>query len=97
MAGSRARELGRPVQSLGVDTWAVDYGLLDADGELIANPICYRDDRTKDAMERVFRLVPRKTIFEKTGIQFQNFNTIYQLASEGDDLKRPHGCSCCPT
>ena len=81
-AGERARHLGRPVQSVGIDSWGVDYGLLDAGGKLLANPICYRDDRTKDAMEAVFAEIPRSQIFETTGIQFQSFNTLYQLYSD---------------
>ncbi|MFT3746523.1 MAG: rhamnulokinase family protein [Pyrinomonadaceae bacterium] len=81
-AGERAQALGRKIKSLGIDSWAVDYGLLNQRGELIADPVCYRDDRTKDAMAQVFERVPRSEIFEKTGIQFQNFNTLYQLFSE---------------
>lgn len=81
-AGKRANELGLRIESLGIDSWGVDYGLLDANGNLIADPVCYRDDRTRDAMARVFACVPRWEIFEKTGIQFQNFNTLYQLHSE---------------
>ena len=81
-AGERASELGREIASLGIDSWAVDYGLLDAEGKILADPVCYRDDRTKDAMAQVFARVPRSEIFEKTGIQFQNFNTLYQLHSE---------------
>src|SRR5215210_2949342 len=49
-AGERARQLRRPVQSIGVDSWGVDYGLLDATGKLIEHPICYRDERTQDVM-----------------------------------------------
>lgn len=82
VAGERARQLGRDIKSLGIDSWAVDYGLLDASGKLIADPVCYRDDRTNGAMTQVFDRVPRSEIFEKTGIQFQNFNTLYQLFSE---------------
>ena len=81
-AGKRANELGLRIESLGIDSWGVDYGLLDANGNLIADPVCYRDDRTRDAMAKVFACVPRWEIFEKTGIQFQNFNTLYQLHSE---------------
>ncbi|MEQ1644056.1 MAG: rhamnulokinase family protein [Pyrinomonadaceae bacterium] len=81
-AGQRARELERPVRSIGIDSWGVDYGLLDHAGNLLADPACYRDDRTKDAMEQALALVPRSEIFDKTGIQFQPFNTIYQLFSE---------------
>lgn len=87
-AGERSRELGRPVASIGVDSWGVDYGLIDNDGELIGDPVCYRDDRTANAMERVFALVPRSEIFDKTGIQFQPFNTLFQLVSESSDLER---------
>lgn len=88
MAGNRARELGRIVRSIGIDSWAVDYGLLDADANLIANPVCYRDHRTKNSMEQVFVKVPRAEIFEKTGIQFLNFNTLFQLYSEGEDIDK---------
>jgi rhamnulokinase len=87
-AGSRARELVRPIRSVGIDSWAVDYGLLDANGDLIANPVCYRDNRTQDAMESVFAVVPRSEIFEKTGIQFLKFNTLFQLYSEGEDIEK---------
>jgi len=81
-AGMKASARGRRVASVGVDSWGVDYGLVDSDGKLVADPICYRDSRTDDAMTRVFSLVPRDEIFEKTGIQFQKFNTLYQLVSE---------------
>ena len=85
-AGERARELGRPIESIGVDSWGVDYGLIDDAGVLIENPICYRDERTRDAMEQVFALVPREEVFERTGIQLMVFNTLFQLyahAKEG--------------
>src|SRR5699024_9660346 len=58
-----------------IDTWAVDYCLVDENGELLAQPISYRDDRTKDTMKKVFNKVSKKNIYKKTGIQFQNFNT----------------------
>jgi rhamnulokinase len=85
-AADRARELGRPVCSIGVDSWGVDYGLLDSEGRLLADPVCYRDNRTTGMMERVFDLIPRSQIFEKTGIQFLNFNTLFQLCAEGEFL-----------
>ncbi|MGH9937300.1 MAG: rhamnulokinase, partial [Blastocatellia bacterium] len=78
-AGERARRIGRPVASVGVDSWGVDYGLIDADGNLIEDPVCYRDERTIGAMEQVFERVPRAEIFARTGIQFLNFNTLFQL------------------
>ena len=87
-AGSRARELGCRVQSLGIDSWAVDYGLLNDNGDLIANPVCYRDHRTKGVMERVFGKVPRSQVFERTGVQFLNFNTLFQLYSEGETIEK---------
>jgi rhamnulokinase len=67
--------------SLGVDTWGVDFGLLDRAGNLLANPVHYRDARTDGMMEWVFERVPRRDVFEKTGIQFMQLNTLYQLAS----------------
>jgi len=78
-AGERARRLGRPVRGLGVDSWAVDYGLVDAGGGLIENPVCYRDARTRGMMDEVFRVVPREELFARTGIQFLELNTLYQL------------------
>jgi rhamnulokinase len=78
-AGERARELGRRVQSIGVDSWGVDYGLIDGAGVLLENPVCYRDERTADVMEQVFNRVSREEIFARTGIQFLDFNTLFQL------------------
>lgn len=81
-ASSRASELSKSIYSIGVDTWGVDYGLLDQGGNLLANPICYRDSRTEKAQAEVFKIVSKKEIFDKTGIQFLPFNTIFQLFSE---------------
>jgi rhamnulokinase len=78
-AGERARELGRPVQSIGVDGWGVDYGLVDGEGRLLEDPVCYRDARTAGVPARVFARVPRAEIFRRTGIQFLDFNTLFQL------------------
>lgn len=78
-ASERARRLGRAIQSLGVDSWGVDYGLINTDGELIEQPICYRDQRTQGVMEQVFARLPREHIFGRTGIQFLVFNTLFQL------------------
>ncbi|MGH9837518.1 MAG: toxin-antitoxin system TumE family protein [Blastocatellia bacterium] len=78
-AGERARELGRPIHSIGVDSWGVDYGLVDAESNLVEGPICYRDERTQDAMERVFSAIPREEIYARTGIQFLHLNTLFQL------------------
>jgi rhamnulokinase len=78
-AGNIARRLGRPVASVGVDSWGVDYGLIDAGGNLVEEPICYRDERTAGVMEQVFELAPRAEIFAGAGIQFLAFNTLFQL------------------
>ena len=67
--------------SLGVDTWGVDFGLLDAQGSLIGNPVHYRDGRTQGMMEKVFSIVPQKAVFLQTGIQFMALNTLYQMMS----------------
>jgi rhamnulokinase len=65
--------------SVGVCSWGVDYGLLDAAGTLLEDPICYRDARTDGAIESVTRVVPRDEIFRRTGLQFLPFNTLFQL------------------
>ncbi len=79
VAGERARQLRRPIKSLGVDSWGVDYGLVNDEGELVEQPICYRDERTQGVMEEVFGRLPREQIFARTGIQFLVFNTLFQL------------------
>lgn len=86
-AGKRAKESDTRIYSIGVDSWAVDYGLLDRNGNLIADPVCYRDSRTISLTEKVFEKISKEKIFEKTGIQFLNFNTIFQLFSEGENLR----------
>lgn len=65
--------------SIGLDTWGVDFGLLDVSDNLIGNPYHYRDNRTDGMMESVFRIVPRDEVFTKTGIQFMQLNSLFQL------------------
>ncbi len=67
--------------SIGVDTWGVDFGLLDSQGNLIGNPVHYRDGRTTGMMERAFAKVSQTEIFAQTGIQFMPINTLYQMLS----------------
>ena len=74
-----AGELGIEITSLGVDTWGVDFGLIGSDNTLLENPFHYRDARTNGIFEKAFEIVPRKTIFQKTGLQFMQFNTLFQL------------------
>jgi len=72
------------VVSIGVDSWGVDYGLLDANGEMLANPIQYRDGRTREPFATLPDRLGRERIYAETGIQFLFFNTLYQLAAELD-------------
>lgn len=67
------------ISSLGVDTWAVDYGRLDANGNLIADPISYRDIRNKEAAEKLLEKINYEYIYNNCGIQYLNFNSIFQL------------------
>ncbi|KOT40707.1 carbohydrate kinase [Streptomyces caelestis] len=69
------------VDSVGIDSWAVDYGLLDADGALLGNPVHYRDARTEGVAERVWATVPAAELYAATGLQYAPFNTLYQLAA----------------
>ncbi|WP_234426227.1 rhamnulokinase, partial [Streptomyces kebangsaanensis] len=69
------------VDSVGIDGWAVDYGLLDADGALLGNPVHYRDARTEGVAEKVWATVPAAELYAATGIQYAPFNTLYQLAA----------------
>jgi len=66
-------------ESLGIDTWGVDFGLLDSSGKLIGIPYAYRDNRNISAMEEVFRIVPKDEIYKLTGIAMWPFNSLYQL------------------
>jgi rhamnulokinase len=74
-------ETGGQIDGIGLDTWGVDYGLLDRQGVLLSNPYHYRDSRTDGMVEAAFSIVPRKEIFDLTGIQFMQLNSLYQLFS----------------
>lgn len=76
---------GDAVSSIGIDTWGVDYGLLDRAGRLLSNPVHYRDTRTDGAQELVSRTVPAEELYRVAGIQTLNFNTVYQLAVEREE------------
>ncbi|MFX3633339.1 MAG: rhamnulokinase [Candidatus Pristimantibacillus sp.] len=77
----KAKHLGVTPKSIGIDTWAVDFGLIGSNGELLGNPYHYRDRHTEGMMEKVFSAIPQSYIFNQTGIQFLTFNTIFQLAA----------------
>ena len=70
------------IQSVGVDTWGVDYAWLDASGTLLGDPFQYRDPRTQGVPEKLFQKISKEVIFQQTGIQFMDFNTLYQLYAE---------------
>jgi rhamnulokinase len=70
---------GGSLVSIGLDTWGVDFGLLASDDSLLGNPYHYRDRRTNGMLELAFSKVPREEIYQKTGIQFMQLNSLYQL------------------
>ncbi len=74
-----ACQAGHAPRTFGIDTWGVDFGLLDADGELLGNPYHYRDAQTDGMIEAVGKLVERELLYRESGIQFMPFNTLYQL------------------
>ncbi len=87
-----AADILPPLESVGIDTWGVDFGLLDAEGQLLELPYSYRDRRTEGMMETFFQRVPRERVYELTGIQFMPLNTLFQLFSmalnEAETLKK---------
>jgi rhamnulokinase len=70
-----------PVDSVAVDSWGVDFGLVDAEGRLLADPVHYRDTRRAAAVERVYERVPPRELYERTGIQLLPINTVFELAA----------------
>ena len=90
----KARQLAGTLDSIGVDTWGVDYGLIDSRGFLSGNTYQYRDHRTDGVMEQVFAHVPRYMLYQRTGIQFLPFNTLFQLYAheqmQPGELTRAH-------
>lgn len=82
---------GSQIKSIGIDTWGVDYGLLDKNGRLISNPVCYRDSRTQGMLEKAFAKLPKEKFFSLAGNQFMEINTAFQLYSavleEDESLK----------
>ena len=95
-----ARLTGR-LESVAIDTWGVDFGLVGADGALIDNPRHYRDARTAGLPEKMFAVVPRAEIFAATGVQFMELNSLYQLWAVHRQapwlLARRARCCSCPT
>ncbi|OOM81167.1 rhamnulokinase [Clostridium sp. BL-8] len=77
----KCKEIGKIPKSIGIDTWAVDFILLDENDKILGNAVAYRDDRTEGMMKEVFKIIPKDDLYLHTGIQFQRFNTVYQLLS----------------
>jgi rhamnulokinase len=96
-----AAEAPGGVDSIGVDTWGVDFGLLARDGSLLGLPFCYRDPRTQGALEEFLKIVPRERVYELTGIQFLPFNTATRSTRWSATIRRssmrPPTCSLCRT
>jgi rhamnulokinase len=89
-AAQQALAAGEVISSIGIDTWAVDYGLIGADGELLGPPFCYRDSRTAKGVERVHAEVSPQELYAINGLQFLPFNTLYQLAAEQETARWDH-------
>lgn len=85
---AKSASMGYCPESIGIDTWGVDYGLLDVNGDLLGNPYHYRDLRTEGMIEAGFELYSKKQMYERAGLQFMKFNTLYQLMAA--KRQQPH-------
>ena len=75
---AHARHL--PIQSIGIDTWGCDFVFVAPDGQILGNPMAYRDPHTMGTMDTYYnKVLPKQVIYDKTGIQFMNFNSLFQL------------------
>lgn len=77
--GIAVKKNGGNIESIGIDSWGVDFGLIDKKGQLVENPYHYRDSRTDGMMEKVFEIISKRAIYDETGVQFLQLNTLYQL------------------
>ena len=76
------KKLGKIPSSVGIDTWGVDYALLDKNDEVIGDVFAYRDSRTEEPIKKLHSIIPFEKLYERTGSQFQIYNTIYQLFTD---------------
>jgi len=81
-------EEGIKIESIGIDTWGVDFAFFGKDGQLLGLPYCYRDPHTEGAIDRYMKMHDKRQVYEKTGIQFMDFNSLFQL-----DTLRHNGCT----
>ena len=84
---------GVRIDSIGIDTWGVDFGFVADDGSLLGNPRAYRDPYTEGIPEEVFRAIPREELYGATGIQIMNFNSIFQLYAQTKEGFAPLRCA----
>ncbi len=77
-----------PIETIGIDTWGCDFAFFGKDGQLLSLPYCYRDSHTDGAIERYMKMHDKREVYDKTGIQFMEFNSIFQL-----DTLRHNGCT----
>ena len=77
--------MGVKIESIGIDTWGVDFGHIDKDGGIIGLPRAYRDPYTDGIPEEVFTIIPREELYSITGVQIMNFNTIFQLYAQSKE------------
>ena len=85
---AKIAERGVAIESIGIDTWGVDFVMFGKDGAMLRLPYCYRDPHTVGAPEKFFERMPRKELYDKTGIQIMNFNSVFQF-----DTLRRNNCS----
>jgi rhamnulokinase len=82
---SQLKQEGVRPDSIGIDTWGVDFGFVDDDGSLLGNPRAYRDPYTEGIPEKVYETIPREELYAATGIQIMNFNSIFQLYAQSKE------------
>lgn len=78
----KAKHAGYCIKSIGIDAWGVDYGLIDSDGELMGNPIHYRDERAQKGMDQLLKIMDKNSLKKRTGMDCMSYNTINQLMSD---------------
>ena len=81
----KTNEMGIHIDAIGVDTWGVDFGVIDENGKIVVSPIAYRDERTTGLMEEAYKTMSKADIFKNTGLAFMQFNTLYQILAMKKD------------